>query len=220
MTVTVLGRRLPATVTYVAALVAGLLLLILTVGAALYQVDRTAELNTAVRASIDTRAHLRLLLRALQDAETGQRGFLITNNDAYLEPYNGARETATRELDALQAAAGNDGIRAADVARLRDLSTRKLDELTQTVELQRSGQPNLARAIVLANRGKVLMDELRTIINAAEARELTRIVEQMAEIDRGGERLRLVILLAALLLLGVCALMVVTVRGALGELRA
>ncbi|WP_395645546.1 CHASE3 domain-containing protein [Terricaulis sp.] len=220
MTVNVLGRRLPATATYAIALAAGLLLLILTVGAALYQVNRTQDLNVAVRESIDTRGHLRLLLRAMLEAETGQRGYLLTGKTDYLEPYSGARDSAMEELDALAAAAEGDAVRSAHVARLRELATRKLDELDQTIALQQRGQPALARGIVLANRGKALMDELRGVLAAAEAREQARVSERMAEVDRGGRQLRLVILLAALLLVGIAALMVVTVRGAMRELRA
>ena len=75
MTVQVFGRRLPATATYVAALAAALLLLVVTVLAALWQTNQgvsSTKMSANRWRSVQVCA---LLMRGMQDAETGQRGY-------------------------------------------------------------------------------------------------------------------------------------------------
>ena len=69
MTVKVLGRRLPATITYGIAMTAALILLTVAVTGAILQTNRSLALNEEVRAAADARGHLRLLMRGLQDAD-------------------------------------------------------------------------------------------------------------------------------------------------------
>ena len=220
MTVQVFGRRLPATATYVAALGAALLLLVITVAAALLQTNQGVELNESVRQSLAQRSSLRLLLRGLQDAETGQRGYLLTGDESYLEPYLAGRADAEREIVNLEGFAGSNPARVAEVRRLEELLGAKLEELETTIDQRRSDRGNLALERVRDGRGKIVMDELRAIIAAAEAREHAAVLESMAAVDRSARRLRLVVLLAGMVLLGIGALLVVTVRNAMSELRA
>lgn len=220
MTVQVLGRRLPAVATYVTALAAALLLLVVTVAAALWQGQRSVELNDQVRISAEARSNLRLFMRALQDAETGQRGFLLTGEESYLGPYNDALPEVQTRLDAIGAMTGRSQIRAEEHHRLVELSADKLDELAETIRLRAAGRTSAAVAIVRADRGKRVMDELRALVNAAEVREQALLDERLAAADNAARRQRTVILLAAILLIGVGALLVMAVRNAMGELRA
>lgn len=219
MTVSLLGRRLPAAATYAVALGAALLLLILVVVGAFIQTNQSADVNQQVRESIDRRSHYRLLLRSLQDAETGQRGYLLTDDEAYLEPYENARLIIGGELDAIDRSSAGDNVRTQEASRLHALAERKMSELGQTVALQRNGRRGEALAVVRSNRGLELMDELRVVIEGAEARENAAVTVALAEVDAAGLRLRLVILLAGLLLVGIAALLVIAVRNAMAELR-
>ena len=106
MTVNVLGRQLPAAATYVAALSAALLLLVITVVAALWQTEQTTQLNADMRQSLAQRSSLRLLMRGVQDAETGQRGYLLTGNENYLDPYFAGRSDIEREIANIETYAG------------------------------------------------------------------------------------------------------------------
>ncbi|MGE0596019.1 MAG: CHASE3 domain-containing protein [Hyphomonadaceae bacterium] len=220
MTVNVLGRRLPATATYAAALGAALLLLVLTVGAAFWQTAQTATANTQVRHAFEQRGHYRALLISLMNGETAQRGYLLTGEQEYLEPLAGVSGAVERALAALAADAANEPAMGPEVARLRELSLRKIDELTQTIALRQSGRANEALAIVESDAGKALMDEVRAIIAGAEERARGQLIESLAASDRAAARLRFVILAAGLLILGIGALLFVTVRGAMAELRA
>lgn len=101
------------------------------------------------------------LLSHLKDAETGQRGFLLTGNPAYLEPYDAARRRLDTDFIRLEQAPLLGNGRTAAIGRMRDLATAKLAELGQTVELGRAGQTGAALDIVRTNRGKDIMDALR-----------------------------------------------------------
>ena len=210
MTVQVFGR-LPATATYVAALSAALLLLVLTVAAALWQTNQSVELNSAVRQSLEQRSSLRLLMRGMQDAETGQRGYLLTGDETYLEPYLAGREDIERELANQDRFAGSDTARLAEARRFRELVASKLDELQLTIDMRRNGRGNVALERVRSGRGKEVMDEFRAMIAAAEAREQAAVIDSMGAVDRSAARLRFVVVIAGLLLLGIAALMIVTV---------
>lgn len=219
MTIEVLRGRFPSVASYAIALGVAVVLVLVTVAAALWQVDRAAELNVAVRDRVEIRSHFRLFLRGVQDAETGQRGYLLTNNESYLTPFENGRAEVWRELSLIEAQV-NDGPREAEAARLRELATNKLDEIALTIELKRRGRANEALLIVNSDRGKELMDDLRETVNGAIAREHAAMLEAMAEVEATGQRLRYVVIFAGLLLLAVGALLVVAVRNAMAELRA
>ena len=219
MTVQILGRRLPATATYVAALGAAVLLLLLTVAGALWQTDRSLQLNAEVRAQVEMRSHFRLLMRGLQDAETSQRGYLLTRDEAYLEPFGVGRTEVERELAYLESQASTPE-REAEAARLRELATGKIDEMALTIELTRRGRRNEALLIVASDRGKAVMDELRDVIGAAEQREHNHMLEAMRAAEAAGAQLRLVVVIAGVMLFGIGILLVTAVRNAMAELRA
>ncbi|MDX2274756.1 MAG: CHASE3 domain-containing protein [Hyphomonadaceae bacterium] len=218
MTVKVLGRRLPAAATYAAALSAALILLILVVAGAFGQSLTNSALNEDVRQSIERRSHLRLLMRAMQDAETGQRGYLLTGDEAYLEPYLAGLADVRIELDAVSRQAHSTETRL-EAAQLRNLVDLKVDEMDRTVNLRRTGRTDEVQAILRSDVGKTYMDDFRAIINVAEQRENGNVVNALAQVDRGGARMRLVIALAGLLLFAIGALLVITVRNAMAELR-
>jgi CHASE3 domain sensor protein len=102
------------------------------------------------------------LLSLLTDAETGQRGYLLTGDTGYLADYRGALPKIGRSLPALtrMPAAG-----AEDRKRLSALIAAKLDELAQTVRIRQQGDIASALAVVHAGHGngKQTMDEIRVV---------------------------------------------------------
>jgi PAS domain S-box-containing protein len=104
------------------------------------------------------------LLSSLKDAETGQRGFLLTGEERYLDPYRQALTDIPASLKALvdATAIGSAG-QAARVQALTPLIQDKLDELKQTIDLRRSQGPGAAVSMVLTDRGKDLMDQIRAL---------------------------------------------------------
>ena len=95
---------------------------------------QVAELRTTVDDLRDT-------LSTLKDAETGQRGYLLTGDDSYLLPYNAAVSHIRLNLDSLDAQVRAGRLAAADVARLAELARAKLAELQETIDLRKQFGP-------------------------------------------------------------------------------
>jgi CHASE3 domain sensor protein len=105
------------------------------------------------------------LLSSLKDAETGQRGFLLTGEDRYLEPYRQALTTipaTLKTLDRIEVDRHRPD-QAQRIDRLMPLVKDKLDELGQTIEVRRSSGVDAALAIVRTDRGRAAMDQIRGI---------------------------------------------------------
>ena len=147
------------------------------------QVVHTHEVLTAVRQT----------LSLLKDAETGQRGYLLTGDPRYLEPYRAA-----------------DGQVRGEVERLRRLTADnpaqqgRLAEPDETIALRRDAGFEAARRVVVEDRGKKLMDEVRRLTGEMEAEE-QGLLERRAAVADGRVRRSAgtVVLLAAFALLAV-----------------
>ncbi len=157
---------------------------LLAIGAVAYR-NTTSLVETSRRVA---QTHVVLeklaaLLAAATDAETGQRGFLLTGEPRFLEPYL----AATRRLGAL----GQDlrTLTAGDPAQQRRLDAAdrvlaaKLAELEETIGLRRTRGFDAALAVVRSERGKQLMDELRADVGEMEREEAGRLVSRAAEAD-------------------------------------
>ncbi len=92
---------------------------------------RTANADAALSKQVLDSSE-RLLSNVL-DAETGQRGFLLTGEDRYLEPYNQASNAVPRELTTLAALVGRNSAQTADVDRLKVLAGQKMSELAEAI---------------------------------------------------------------------------------------
>ena len=97
----------------------------------------------------------------LIDAETGQRGYLLTGEQMYLDPYNQARSRLAGSLAALRDLVNGNAQTLARADRIASLSEEKINELNETVELRRAGKSEQALALVETNRGKNVMDQIR-----------------------------------------------------------
>ncbi len=124
-----------------------------------FWVGNIAVTSTRHLSSITSITHrLDQFLSTLKDAETGQRGYLLTADDKYLAPYNQSVATVRKEMDSLRASAAAGDLPAADVDRLQALTEEKLGELEKTLKLKRDGSTEGAMAIVRSDEGRLFMD--------------------------------------------------------------
>ena len=121
--------------------------------------------------SHEVNAELDQLLSNMQDAETGQRGFLLTNNDRYLEPYNAALAAVRQRLEDIARLTSDSPAQQARLPRLRLLIDSKLADLSETIELRRTRGFDAALAVVVSGRGKADMDAIRAQIAAMDLDE-------------------------------------------------
>ena len=107
----------------------------------------------------------------LDDAETGQRGFLYTGRPAYLTPYDLATKQIDRHLQTLTRLTADNPKQQRSLAELTQLAHTKLDELRETISLYNEGKPKEAEDLVLSDKGKGVMDEIRQAIANMEQEE-------------------------------------------------
>ncbi|WP_076416218.1 diguanylate cyclase domain-containing protein [Shewanella sp. UCD-KL12] len=105
-------------------------------------------------------------LGAMKDAETGQRGFLLTKNTAYLEPYHTGGLAAKKYIAELRLLTVDNSDQQARVVEIEDKMKLKFAELTQTVELAQMKNLEAALDIVVDNRGKLYMDHIRQLLSS------------------------------------------------------
>lgn len=142
------------------------------------------------------------LLGALVDAETGQRGFVITGDETFLEPYQNVREHVSGQMEELSQLAQLDEA-GHHLTTVRTLMDAKMTELAQVIQLRRNGDITAAVARVAGGKGERLMDSIRTEIRAFIQ------IENLA-LERVDARLQLSLrrLFYGIVAVSVCALLV------------
>jgi signal transduction histidine kinase/ActR/RegA family two-component response regulator len=111
------------------------------------------------------------LLSVMQDAETGQRGFLLTGENAYLQPYENALNDIQSALSILRQLTADNPTQQQNITDAELVISEKLKELQATIELWQQGEKQNAMAIVLSNQGKTLMDRFRLHIKKMDIEE-------------------------------------------------
>jgi signal transduction histidine kinase/CheY-like chemotaxis protein/CHASE3 domain sensor protein len=136
----------------------------------------------AVITSLDT------LLSTAQDAETGQRGFLLTGEEKYLAPYNTALAEIGPVIEAVATLTQDNPTQQARIPALRRHIDAKFAELKQTVDLRRSGGQAAALAVVTTDHGKSEMDAIRSQLKIMQQEEVRLREARLAEMASAYQR--------------------------------
>jgi CHASE3 domain sensor protein len=157
------------------------LVLLIAIGTIAYiNISKLTATSGWVTHTHEVLEHIAGVVSQLKDAETGQRGYVITGDVAFLEPYHtGSSEVLTvlKELRKLTADNANQQKR---IDAAEPLINAKLAELKQTIDLRRAGNVDETAKIVRAGEGKRLMDDLRRILDEMEIEE-RGLLKQRAE---------------------------------------
>lgn len=205
------SRTSPIFVLLLSVLAVTVMVILASVQYSLVQVDAALDQITRAEHAGRVLFSSTTLLSTIKDAETGQRGFVITGSTPYLERYEQGAKQSELELERLTSLVADDPNQLALVDQARALLSAKLTELRSTVEAEQSGKHDAAVAIVRSGEGNRVMDELRTILNSmntqlqdvltARAKEIApQIAALRAGILGGG-----VLLILLLVILGMLA---------------
>lgn len=147
----------------------------------------------ALQDAYERRRIVRSLDQAALAAETAQRGYVLTEKDPYLEPFQQARESIARLTDEMRAVtAGNPEAQVLAHALEADLRA-KLSEMEITVKLVDSGRRSDAILVINTDEGKRRMDRVRSALRAFEAMEQSAVDRISADWVRGHDRFRLLV---------------------------
>jgi signal transduction histidine kinase len=116
------------------------------------------------------------LLMALTDAETGQRGFLLTGEDRYLDRYRSGRPAVDTALRALRRLTVDNAVEQQRVNTLTTLAAAKVAELDTTIAVRRTQGFAAAAAIVVTDRGRNLMLAARRVVKDMKSDELALLL--------------------------------------------
>ncbi len=167
--------------------------------------DETAKLRRSVERSHQHRAALQRVLSLHQDLELGQRGYLITGDAQFLEPYYAASRDVDRAKAALEDEDVGQGNRR-NYAALRRASNAKRDFVDRTIALQRAGDTQEALRLVRSGEGKRLMDRLRVEVARLSQIEQAQLVRRTSAADAARAQLRTRTVLLQVLLIILLAL--------------
>ena len=157
-------------------------LLVAVIGTAIISIQQQRS-SAAVRSALEIESQLNRAQTLITDAETGQRGFLLTGRENYLAPYLLAKRDLIAEIDNLSALIRGENGTLTSVATLRQLTTNKLSELETTIAARRAGKAEEALAIVNGDSGYRLMSEIREAIASLRARERAGLEASIAFAD-------------------------------------
>ncbi len=173
--------------------------------------DARGEAAEAVNHTNKVQEHLYRFLSEIKDAETGQRGYLLTGSEHYLTPYRAALAALPPELATLRTLVSDNPTQRHHLELAEPLVARKLAELKETIDKKAAGDEAGALAIVRSDRGRADMDLLRTAVDSMLAAEQLLLTQRTAAWDEtviwssyvmfGG----IAVLLLSIVLIGVLA---------------
>ena len=186
-----------------AAILAVAILIVLAIGTLSYfNAAHTRRRVVQLRMTRDIQKLNTQLLVEVTNAETGQRGFLLTGQDRYLQPYNRATSAIPEILRHLESRAAPVPDQAQRIRAVHSLIAAKLAELKETVDLGRSKNMTQAVANVRAGRGEALMEDIRARCSEINQVAEARVAEFNAASDLSTLQLRIGSSLGSVLLLG------------------
>jgi methyl-accepting chemotaxis protein len=162
-------------------------LLMLVAGIAYRSIAALVDNNADVAHSHAVIEKLATTLSLAKDAETGQRGYIITGDSAFLTPYEQAVAAIPGNLAELRRLIRDNPEQLTRLSQVESLTQAKLTELKRVIDERRSKGFDAAQALIGAGEGKRQMDELRRVAADMEAEEHTLLVRR-AEVAEAGAR--------------------------------
>ncbi|TCM53158.1 signal transduction histidine kinase [Rhizobium sp. PP-F2F-G48] len=123
------------------------------------------------------------LLSSTQDAETGQRGFLLTDNSRYLDPYNVAVLAVPRHLNDIARLVRDNPTQERRIEAIRLSVEAKFSELKDTIGLRRTQGLEAALTVVNSDRGKAAMDAIRSQLSEMGQEETRQRQQWLSEME-------------------------------------
>jgi len=136
--------------------------LFVLMGALAWSLDRVRETAVTVAAAEETERGLLDLEKQLIKAESGQRGYLLTEDKSYLQPFLEAERLIPGRVSDLRSRMQDSG-GLVEMDQIAALVVDKMAELRETVDLVDNGQSAQAQAVVKTDRGKLYMDRFRDL---------------------------------------------------------
>jgi PAS domain S-box-containing protein len=166
------------------------------------RVDHTREVIDALQ---DTRA-------GLLNTETGNRGFAISGDEAFLQPYQAGIPAVQKSLAAAKRLTQDNPNQQRRLAMLEPLIQKKMSYLNECIKLRRSGDTAGALQFIASGKGDRMMDQISKLIAEMEAEEGQLLQRRMAKAQAASRATIAIVIFGSLLAVGLVALANVIVR--------
>jgi len=140
--------------------------------------------------------NLESIISVLKDAETGQRGFLLTGKDEFLEPYNGALRKAYGLIDETKILTADNSLQQKSAEDLRNIIKLRMSVLETLIDNKRRGnEPTLQQL----ETGKLYMDQARQLVQTMQNRENDLLASRTKSLNKFASSTPTLIIIASLL---------------------
>jgi methyl-accepting chemotaxis protein len=145
--------------------------LVIIAGFAYYNASRIIQSEALVKHSYEVRDRLSDLLTDLVNGETGVRGFVITGDDNFLEPYRTAVRTVPVALSEFRRLTTDNASQQRRVAELSPMIDKKMVQFKERIEARQNQSFEAAAKLIATGASKQTMDEIRALIKQADTEE-------------------------------------------------
>jgi CHASE3 domain sensor protein len=160
---------------------------------------RLIDNNHRVEQSHEVRLSLSEMLLVMVDAETGQRGFVVTGDEAFLEPYRSAIAVVDQSFARLRKLTADNPAQQQRLDLARPLIDKKLTELDYAIGLRRAKGFTVAAGYLAKGAGKQTMDQLRRVFSEMDQEESDLLERRGAEAESSARGAKAMILYGSLL---------------------
>ncbi len=160
------------------------LVISLIVGFVLYRnAARNISTERWVRHTDEVIEQLDKLVESLVDLDAGQRGYLLTTNEIFLNRVDAAEQGIPAQLEKLQQLTADNPVQQQQIPLLRTALKTRLESMNQVIDLRRTNGVDAARAMLTDQLNKGYLDESRNILNRMKAEE-RRLHQSRSAVDR------------------------------------
>ncbi len=175
-------------------------LLIISSIASFISISNLIESSKQVRHSNEVINNLTHILTVMTDAETGQRGYLLSNNPEFLAPYNNAQGQSATLLQSITSLTGNNVLQQKQLAELKNKVLLRFQTLENNLAEIRNGK-QINSATLFA--GKNYMDQIRLLISDMQTTENQLLEKRVVRLNTLTDITPLLIVLSAFLAIGI-----------------
>ena len=161
--------------------------------------------NTHAEVREQSLGKLRDMYSILQEAEASQRGYLLTGNETYLQPFLAAQQEIPSRMPAVSALANTSAAQRTRITELHNLIQLAFSKMEETVAVRKQRGLNAAIALIQTDTGRLLMEQIRRVVENIEIEEDGALAEASRSIERraaiGGIASTVAVLLGLILLI-------------------
>ena len=173
-----------------------LIILLLSSAASYFSIKNLLNSAESVNHSNAVTVEIQNVLSTLKDAETGQRGFLLTNDELFLQPYNGSLNKVKTSIEKVKALNPENGDQQNNINLLEDIIDRRFSALSILINQKRANEDIDIKDL---RNGKAFMDSIRNIVKVITTEEQKILVNKTKVLNRFTAFTPIFILTAALL---------------------